>query len=150
MKMKTREEWVSPIGRTAAEAAENQAKTDLEYRALRETHAAARAIAKQVIHHRTRNALSQQDLAKKIGTSHSQVSRIESGRHMPSVETLRRISEALDLNLIIILEPKDVAERHASSSKPGASPSPVSPCVPERSVTAAFVAAGAGHESVRA
>jgi len=49
--------------------------------------------------------LTQQQLARKVGTSHSQISRIESGRHRTSVETLRRIAEALGMRLIIGLEP---------------------------------------------
>jgi transcriptional regulator with XRE-family HTH domain len=51
--------------------------------------------------------LTQEQLAARVGTSHSQISRIESGRHRPNITTLRRIGDALGLRLVITFEPKD-------------------------------------------
>ena len=48
--------------------------------------------------------LSQRELAERMGTSHSAISRIESGQHQTSVETLKRLATALDLRLIIGFE----------------------------------------------
>lgn len=45
--------------------------------------------------------LSQRELAKKIGVSHSTISRLEAGRLVPSVATLLRILEAADLVLVV-------------------------------------------------
>jgi transcriptional regulator with XRE-family HTH domain len=50
--------------------------------------------------------LTQQELAVRVHTSYSQISRIESGRHATSIDTLLRIARALDLKLIIGFESK--------------------------------------------
>jgi transcriptional regulator with XRE-family HTH domain len=55
----------------------------------------ALAIADLVILHRTRTGLTQEDLASRMGTSISAISRLESGFHVPSIETLRRLAGAL-------------------------------------------------------
>lgn len=43
------------------------------------------------------HGLTQTQLAEKVGTSHSAISRIESGQHSASPETLRKLSAALEL-----------------------------------------------------
>ena len=48
--------------------------------------------------------LSQEKLAELVGTSHSQISRIESGRHCTSLDTLPRIAHALDLRMVLGFE----------------------------------------------
>jgi transcriptional regulator with XRE-family HTH domain len=57
-----------------------------------------------VIKHRASLGLSQQELARRVGTSHSAISRIESGRHKTSVSTLQRVAEALGLRLVLGFE----------------------------------------------
>jgi transcriptional regulator with XRE-family HTH domain len=57
-----------------------------------------------VIKHRAALDISQEELAERMGTSHSAISRIESGRHRTSVETLRRLAHALDLRLVFGFE----------------------------------------------
>ena len=81
----------SPIGKTVAQGAANRRAHSAAYRQAQESHAAAAAFAKQVIHLRTELDLTQEQLAKKVGTSHSQISRIESGRHEVSGRSMRRI-----------------------------------------------------------
>ena len=61
-------------------------------------------LARLVIRHRARLGLSQKELAGRVGTSHSAISRIESGRHRTSVATLKRLAEALDLRLVVGFE----------------------------------------------
>jgi len=39
-----------------------------------------------------------------VGASHSQISRIEGGRHKTSLDTLLRIAHALDLKMLIGFE----------------------------------------------
>lgn len=85
----------SPIGKTVAQGAANRRTHSAAYRQAQESHAAAAAFAKQVIHLRTELNLTQDQLAKKIGSSHSQISRIESGRHEVTSRTMRRIYLAL-------------------------------------------------------
>lgn len=48
--------------------------------------------------------LSQHELAGLVGTSHSQISRIESGRHRTNLETLQRIAAAFNRTLVIGFE----------------------------------------------
>jgi ribosome-binding protein aMBF1 (putative translation factor) len=98
------ESAVSPIGSTVAEAAARRAARSPEYRAERERLREFEDIARLVIKFRAKNNLTQQELAKLVGTSHSAISRIESGQHKTSVETLRRIAKALDVRLVIGFE----------------------------------------------
>ncbi|MGH9179299.1 MAG: helix-turn-helix transcriptional regulator [Acidimicrobiales bacterium] len=48
--------------------------------------------------------LTQERLAELVGTSHSQISRIESGRHRTNLDTLCRIAHALGLRLVLGFE----------------------------------------------
>lgn len=50
------------------------------------------------------HGLTQQELADRVGASHSQISRIEGGRHKTSLDTLLRIAHALDLKILIGFE----------------------------------------------
>ncbi|HTV75081.1 MAG TPA: helix-turn-helix transcriptional regulator [Candidatus Acidoferrales bacterium] len=61
------------------------------------------AIADLVILHRTRTGLTQEELAKRMGTSVPAISRLESGFHMPSMKTLQRLAEALGARVKIDL-----------------------------------------------
>jgi transcriptional regulator with XRE-family HTH domain len=46
-------------------------------------------------------ALSQEALAKKMGTTKSAISRLESGHHAPSMNTLNNVAQALGKTLRI-------------------------------------------------
>jgi transcriptional regulator with XRE-family HTH domain len=54
----------------------------------------------------------QEELASRIGTSHSQIARIESGQHKTSVETLRRVANAFGVRLVIAFEPLTPSGTH--------------------------------------
>lgn len=97
----------SPIGTSASEASRRRAARSPEYRAQQAERAPFREIAWLLIKYRMDSGLSQQELADLVGTSHSQISRIESGRHRTNLETLRRIASALDRNLVIGFESTD-------------------------------------------
>jgi ribosome-binding protein aMBF1 (putative translation factor) len=45
--------------------------------------------------------LSQSELAKRVGTSQSAIARLESGGAQPTIATLRRIANALGVDLVI-------------------------------------------------
>jgi DNA-binding XRE family transcriptional regulator len=85
----------SPIGKTVEQGAARRRAKSAAYREAQESHAAAAAFAKEVIHLRSELRLTQEGLAKKVGTSHTQISRIESGRHLVSNRTMRRVLIAL-------------------------------------------------------
>lgn len=59
------------------------------------------SIIRQIINKRLKRGISQKDLAKKIGTKQSAISRLESGRYNPTLSFLSKISEALDSKLEI-------------------------------------------------
>lgn len=58
-------------------------------------------LAKSLIDLRLKHNLTQQAMAKKIGTKQPVISRLETGTEKPSVTLLERIAKALDVNLII-------------------------------------------------
>jgi transcriptional regulator with XRE-family HTH domain len=57
-----------------------------------------------LIKYRMDRGLSQEKLAELVGTSHSQISRIESGRHRTNLDTLSRIAQALGLRMVLGFE----------------------------------------------
>ena len=52
-----------------------------------------------LIKKRTERGLSQEELARKIGTKQSAISRLESGNYNPSLAFLRKVTKALDTRL---------------------------------------------------
>lgn len=94
----------SPVGSTAVEASARRAARSPEYRAQRADREGLREIAWLLIKYRMDKGLSQEKLAELVGTSHSQISRIESGRHRTNLDTLSRIAHALDLRMVIGFE----------------------------------------------
>ena len=70
-----------------------------EYEALGEEY----EIVRQIIHARIKAGLTQKELAERIGTRQSNVSRIENGNSNPSIAILKRIAEATGTKLQIAL-----------------------------------------------
>ena len=93
-----------PIGTPAADASRLRRRRDPEYRAAQERLAPYEGIARFVIMRRAELGLTQQQLAEGMGTSHSAISRIESGRHRTSVATLERLAEALGVRFVMGFE----------------------------------------------
>lgn len=102
--MRPRKPFVSPVGATASEARWRRARHSPEYRAAQESLAPYEAIARFVIQRRAELGLTQEQLAERMGTSHSAISRIESGQHRTSVSTLERLAEALGARLVMSFE----------------------------------------------
>ena len=94
----------SPVGSTAAEASARRAAASPEYRAQQVDREGLREIAWLLIKYRMDRGLSQEKLAELVGTSHSQISRIESGRHRTNLDTLSRIAHALGLRMVLGFE----------------------------------------------
>lgn len=59
------------------------------------------AIVSAIIGKRIKEGLTQSQLAKKIGTKQSAISRLESGNYNPSITFLSKIAKALNLDLVI-------------------------------------------------
>lgn len=51
--------------------------------------------------------LSQQDLAVRCGTTQSAIARLEGGGRPPRIDTLLKIADALDCDLVVELRPKE-------------------------------------------
>ena len=66
------------------------------------------ALASAMIEARSRANLTQEELAKRMGTTQTVIARLESGRVKPSTRTLERLAGATGSRLRIIFEP----ERH--------------------------------------
>lgn len=94
----------SSIGRTSQEAQRRRARASAAYRAERQRLAPFEEVARLVISHREALGISQKELARRVGTSHSAISRLESGRHKTSVETLQRVAEALGVRFVLGFE----------------------------------------------
>jgi len=94
-------EPVGPIGSDATDAQQRRRTRSAAYQRRDDQYACTREIAAQVILYRTRQQLTQEQLADLVGTSASQFSRIESGRYMPSGTTLQRLAETFELPLHI-------------------------------------------------
>lgn len=100
---------LSPRGSLAIEAAQRRAAESPACGQEQAQLAPYEAVVRQVIALRASHSVSQDELAVRVGTSHSQISRIASGQHRPSVETPRRIAEACDAELAISFEPRVAA-----------------------------------------
>ncbi len=61
------------------------------------------AVVEMIIKKRIEKGLSQKELAQKIGTKQSAVSRLESGSYNPSITFLRKVADALDTRLKVSL-----------------------------------------------
>lgn len=94
----------SPVGSTAEEASARRATRSPEYRSQQADRQGLREIAWLLIKYRMDKGLSQEKLADLVGTSHSQISRIESGRHRTNLDTLSRIAHALDMRMVLGFE----------------------------------------------
>jgi predicted transcriptional regulator len=63
-------------------------------------------IADQVADRRKDLELSQAELAELVGTTQSAIARLESGGRPPRIDTLLRIADALDCDLLVDLRPR--------------------------------------------
>jgi len=65
------------------------------------------AIAEKVAEQRQAKGLSQRELAEIVGTTQSAIARLERGGRPPRIDTLLRIADALDCDLVVDLRPRD-------------------------------------------
>jgi ribosome-binding protein aMBF1 (putative translation factor) len=110
-KSAVRSEAVSPAGSTHRTSSRRRAQRSAVYREELRRIAPYEGIARIVIARRAALGLTQQELAERVGTSHSVISRIESGQYPTSVTTLRRLAEAFGTNLVLGFEDnRDMAD----------------------------------------
>ena len=71
-----------------------------EYNALEPIY----EVRRQLIQYRIEQGLSQKDLAKKVGTKQSAISRLESGDYNPSIVFLNKVAHALGKEIHIMIQ----------------------------------------------
>lgn len=118
---------ISPAGTPATQAATARARRSPDYREARDEYAAIRELRKRnwiAAHIRERRyelGLTQQQVAERAGTSHSFVSKLEGGDHIPTIPVLQRILRVLDEDLLIGIERRiddDEREREVAPVPP--------------------------------
>lgn len=101
---------ISPKGRSAVEAARGRGRRSETYREARDEYAAIRELSQKnwiAAHIRERRFeldLTQKDVADRAATSHSFISKLEQGDHIPTIPVLKRILAVLDEELLIGIE----------------------------------------------
>lgn len=101
---------VDPKGRAVAEVARRRARRSEAYRDARDEYAAIRElrernwIAAHIRERRYELDLTQKEVAERAETSHSFISKVEGGDHMPTIPVLKRILAVLDEELLIGIE----------------------------------------------
>ncbi len=114
---------ISPKGKPATEAAQSRAGRSDEYREARDEYAAIRVlreknwIAAHIRERRYELDLTQQQVAERAETSHSFISKVEGGDHIPTIPVLKRILAVLDEDLLIGIErqvPDEEPEREVA------------------------------------
>ncbi len=116
---------IGPKGRTALETAGDRARRSDEYREARNEYAAIRElhernwIAAHIRERRYELDLTQKEVAERAETSHSFISKVEGGDHIPTIPVLKRILAVLDEELLIGIErqvPDEEPERELASA----------------------------------
>jgi len=114
---------IGPKGRTAAVVARGRGQRGEVYREARAEYAAIRELRKRnwiAAHIRERRYeldLTQKEVAALAGTSHSFISKVEGGKHIPTIPVLKRILAVLDEELLIGIErqvPDEEPEREVA------------------------------------
>lgn len=120
----TTDEQTSPKGIPATKGAQRRAEHSESYQDARNEYAAIRElreknwIAAHIRERRYELELTQREVAKRAGTAHSYISKLEQGDHMPTIPVLKRILAALDEGLLIGIErqiPDEMPEREVTA-----------------------------------
>lgn len=99
-----------PVGVSAAEGSRRRTVRGDAYREARDGYAALEAlrqrnpIAAHIRERRYELDLTQQEVAEAASTSHTFISKLEKGAHMPTVSVLKRVLAVLDEELLIGVE----------------------------------------------
>jgi ribosome-binding protein aMBF1 (putative translation factor) len=102
--------YPDPAGSSATRAATRRAARTEDYRTARNEYAAIRELRKRnwiAAHIRERRyelELTQAEVAARAGTSHSYISKLESGDHIPTIPVLTRVLAVLDERLLLGIE----------------------------------------------
>ena len=109
---------------SAEEIRQEDLANDPEYRQeyLR-THL-ANQVAIKLIRWRTEHQMTQTKLAKILGMRQPNVARLESGEHVPTLDTLQLLSSRLDIHFTIDIDPHEGASLRQPEPAPSSEPGP--------------------------
>lgn len=101
-----------PVGKTVSDHIKESLK-DPEFRTEYERLAPYEELARIVIMRRAALGLTQAELATRMGTTGSAISRIESGQHATSAQTLKKLGDAFGARAVLGFEfgPAEKPER---------------------------------------
>lgn len=88
---------------------------DRDVRARWEAQAPARAVALRLVQYRAEHGLTQTELARRLGLKQPAVARMETGEHAPTIRTLLRIAEALEIEILLDIKPSSKEHSWVSS-----------------------------------
>lgn len=91
---------------------------DPEFRAEWERLAPARAVALRILQYRTDHGLTQTALGRRVGMSQPAVARLEAAEHIPSLETLIRLTERLGMSFRFEIRPIGGEQPDPPTTKP--------------------------------
>jgi ribosome-binding protein aMBF1 (putative translation factor) len=94
----------NPAGTDATAARGRRAERSAEYRDEAARLEPFEQVARMVIGRRIELGITQEQLAERMETSASTISRIESGQHVTSFTTLERLAAALEVKLLVGFE----------------------------------------------
>jgi transcriptional regulator with XRE-family HTH domain len=97
---------------------------DPEFQREWDRTAVARAVALKVLAFRTEHGLSQRTLAKKLDMTQPQLARLEAGEHNPTIDTLARLAQTLDLEFAIDIHPRQRRPSSSADLRRAETPSP--------------------------
>ncbi len=80
--------------------------SDADTRAEYDAQADEFAIVRELIAARARAGMSQNEVARRMGTTQSVVARLESGKRPPSMRTVERFAQAVGGHLVMRIESK--------------------------------------------
>jgi len=94
------------LGPSFKEELNKRLKEDLEFALLYKEERFKSSLSKNMVKLREGAGLTQKQLAKKVKTTQSAISRLESPQNsrMPSLDLLNRVARAVNMNLIISFE----------------------------------------------
>src|SRR3954447_26239010 len=78
---------------------------DPEFRAEWERLAPARAVANRLILYRAEHGLTQTALGRRLGMPQSAIARLEIGEHIPTLQTLLKLTDLLGLEILVTMTP---------------------------------------------
>lgn len=96
-------EQANPVGRSVSDDIKESIE-DPEFRAEYERLAPYEELARIVIMRRAALGLTQAELAARMGTTASAISRIESGQHATSSQTVKKLADAFGARAVLGFE----------------------------------------------